>query len=542
VHNAFFWAINRSQDATLMHDWFSQSGQGIGTEYRYNFGGGSDGNVRAYVLDERPSDGNQSGLVEERSFDIDAIVTQPLPGRFRASAQVDYFSSLVTNQTSNTNIFDASRSRRRFGGHVAGSWSSYSVSGRLDQIENFSSATSSSLTGSWPRVTVTRNERPIPNTPFYFSTTGEYAHILSDLRREESSFDQSLTRLEFSPQIRFPFTRLQWFTVNSTVNWRDTYYTRRYLDVGADNQPVRDPVTLQPIIVGTNLNRQYFTLQSQLTGPLFNRIWDTPNSGYAERLKHAIEPYFNVMRTSAIDDHARIIKLEGSDHAVGGVVQYTYGLTNRLYAKRRPAAPGQTAQAREILSVDLRQSYYSDAAAARADPQNLSAGVESTRDKFDPVVLTIRAQPSTDFNATARAEFDSRHRELRRITATGTYSWSTQLQSSFSWSKRAFIEGLRGFDDPDFLDHTINASSTVRTRDNKYGGMYSFNYNVLRSRLIQQRMTGFYNAQCCGVAFEYQKYNFGGIIPADRRFFMSFTLAGLGNFSPFNGALGGIPR
>jgi hypothetical protein len=31
-------------------------------------------------------------------------------------------------------------------------------------------------------------------------------------------------------------------------------------------------------------------------------------------------------------------------------------------------------------------------------------------------------------------------------------------------------------------------------------------------------------------------------VPADHRFFLSFTLAGLGNFSPFNGALSGVPR
>ena len=28
IHNAFFWAIDRSQDATLLHDWFSKTGQG----------------------------------------------------------------------------------------------------------------------------------------------------------------------------------------------------------------------------------------------------------------------------------------------------------------------------------------------------------------------------------------------------------------------------------------------------------------------------------------------------------------------------------
>jgi hypothetical protein len=31
-------------------------------------------------------------------------------------------------------------------------------------------------------------------------------------------------------------------------------------------------------------------------------------------------------------------------------------------------------------------------------------------------------------------------------------------------------------------------------------------------------------------------------IASDHRFFMSFTLAGLGNFSPFNGAMSGVPR
>ena len=86
----------------------------------------------------------------------------------------------------------------------------------------------------------------------------------------------------------------------------------------------------------------------------------------------------------------------------------------------------------------------------------------------------------------------------------------------------------------------------MRTKDNKYGVIYSSNYDVLHSTMIQQRISAFYNAQCCGIAMEFQNYHFGAgsgvAIPADHRFFMSFTLAGLGNFSPFNGALSGVPR
>ena len=86
----------------------------------------------------------------------------------------------------------------------------------------------------------------------------------------------------------------------------------------------------------------------------------------------------------------------------------------------------------------------------------------------------------------------------------------------------------------------------MHTQDNRLGGIYSFNYDVLRSTMLQQRISAFYNAQCCGIAFEYQTYNFGSgrrsPIPSDHRFFLSFTLAGLGNFSPFNGAMSGVPR
>ena len=51
IGNQFFWAINRSQDATFMHDWYSKLGQGGGAEYRYNIGSGT-GNVTSYVLNK----------------------------------------------------------------------------------------------------------------------------------------------------------------------------------------------------------------------------------------------------------------------------------------------------------------------------------------------------------------------------------------------------------------------------------------------------------------------------------------------------------
>src|SRR5439155_17514124 len=145
-----------------MHDWYSKTGQGAGTEYRYDFGGGSIGNLRAH-LDQQTT----TQLSTIKSYQLNGSANQLLPGKMRAVARVDYFSNITTNQTFNTNIYDASSSRRNFGGNVVGAWGSYSMTGTIDQNENFSSQTSSTVSGSWPRVTLTRNERPVPNTPLY---------------------------------------------------------------------------------------------------------------------------------------------------------------------------------------------------------------------------------------------------------------------------------------------------------------------------------------------------------------------------------------
>ena len=99
---------------------------------------------------------------------------------------------------------------------------------------------------------------------------------------------------------------------------------------------------------------------------------------------------------------------------------------------------------------------------------------------------------------------------------------------------------------PGAISHFLNANANVRLAQNKYGGNYSFNYDVAKGQFVTQRITGYYNAQCCGFAVEYQTFNFGNLVgalvPEDRRFNFSFTLAGIGSFSNFFGALGGAPH
>lgn len=537
IHNAFFWAISRSQDATLMHDWYSKAGQGFGGEYRYDFGGGSDGAINALLLNQKATLGpsGQVALPASNPYFVRSAATQILPGNLRARFNADYYSSVNTMQSFNTNIYDATRNSRSFGANVVGAWRTFSLNGTYDRTEFFGSPTSSWLQGSTPRVALARNERPLfRNSPVYLSATSEFANIDRQSREDGVvGTDDSLMRVDLSPQIRYPFKKWQWFTVNSVISWRDTFYSRSHsLTPTGAKGPVED----------RSLNRQYYTMLAQAVGPVFNRIWNTPDNGYAEKFKHTVEPFVNVQRTSNIENVNRFVQIDGFDAIVGNTTNFTYGVNNRFYAKKRPVN-GRPSASMEILSVELVQTYYTSPLASQFDMRYQTSFNQGAPSNFSPLQLSVRATPTPAINATLRGEIDSRHSELRTLSANTNYNWASRIQSQVAWTKTFFIKELPGFNDKNSLYHMLNLSTNVHTQDNRVGVMHSFNYDILQGGVMQQRISAFYNAQCCGISFEHQTYNWAGFgFPPDRRFFLSFTLAGLGNFSPFNGAMGGMPR
>ena len=359
ISNAFFLALNRSHDATIFHDWFTATGQGLGAEYRYVLGPGSRGNLQTYLLNEHETtivDQFGSGetiIPGRRSYELRGNAQHRISDALRARGQIDFFSDVTVRQTYQTNIFDASNSSRSFGGNVTGSWGAYTLSGTGDVAETFFRDTEATLYGASPRVSFDQAERPLFDSPVYFAFTSEYANLLRRSRFSGQEVESGLSRFDVNPLVRLPFTRWPFLTLNSSIGWRQTYWTES-IDQ-ASNQ------------VANGIARSFVDMQTQITGPVFVKVWDTPNSGYSERMKHVIEPWLNLQRITAIDNFDRIVRLEGIDSIVGNVTQVSYGLNNRIYARR--AEGGGPAMAEEILTVSVQQSYYTDANAAQFDRQ-----------------------------------------------------------------------------------------------------------------------------------------------------------------------------
>ena len=102
-----------------------------------------------------------------------------------------------------------------------------------------------------------------------------------------------------------------------------------------------------------------------MNGPTLVRIWDAPNSTYAQRFRHSIEPFAQVLYRTAIDNFDAIPKLEGGDNIVGNATSYKYGLSTRFYAKK--TVDGPRAIPREVINASIQQTYNTDARSILSD-------------------------------------------------------------------------------------------------------------------------------------------------------------------------------
>jgi LPS-assembly protein len=531
VSNAFFWAINRSQDATVYHDWFTRRGQGTGAEYRYVAGQGSRGNVTTYFLNEKEAAySTPAGTIStpaQRNYEVRANVVQSLPLNLRARGNVDYFSSVVTRTVFNQNPYDWSSRTRSMRGNVGGAWGRHSVSGSYDTTELFFSDNESNLQGGTPRLQYGFAQTQIGNTPIYAGFGAEAVRLARvDRYAEGVEFDQGLTRLDMTPSLRVPFNRWPFLTFNSSVAYHNTYYSESYAR-GPDGREVQAEIPI---------TRRYWDFRSDIVGPTFTRVWDTPDNGYAEKYKHTIEPTLTVQRLTFFEGYDRIPKLEGYDFTYGGTTRLSYGLVNRFTAKRRGGA--STARNRDFLTLGVTQSYYSDPRASQFDfaqfPLNFFGRAASN---YSPIAMSANFSPSEETSVGTRLDYDYDLKEFQSIRVNGTYKLSEILQLTGGWSQRKFSFF------PDRPDKFFNTSTTIRSRGNRFGGTYAFYYDLGRQTMLDQKIIGYYNAQCCGIVVEYQQFNFpqfsSFVVPQDRRFNIGFTLAGLGTFSNFLGAFGG---
>jgi lipopolysaccharide assembly outer membrane protein LptD (OstA) len=528
LSDAFFWAIGRSEDLTFYYDWFSKIGEGYGTDYRYVGDSGSRGNARLYFVSqsqELAADGTTVVVPGGTSYEIVGDMTQTISSHLKFQARANYFSDLATIQELSQNIADFSNVDRYFSFNLSGGWGPYQIAAKTEVHDYFFGTTQATRYGTAPGLSFNYAQTPIGSSHIYVGFGSEFDSIIRQAVVGDPTTNTGLSRIDLSPSIRAPIGNWNFLSINTSASWRFTEWSQS--------------LNAQGVQVATPVSRDLFTFQTSIVGPSFSRIFDTPHSGYADKFMHKIEPSLTVQYVTPFSTFNQIVKLDSVDTVVGGAMSVTYGLTNHLMAKRRQ--PGGTTVSREILTVALSQSYYTDQNAAAYDQQYQSSSF-SAPSNFSPMVLQITGVPTDLISGTTRFEYDMQNHALRSMSAGGTVNLST-LHINTSYTRQFLVPAVPGFNVAAALAHTLGMSASIHAPDSHLTGTWNWNYDFTNAYMLQQGMTGVYNTQCCGIAFQYQTVYLGMLGPLgiqhDRQFNITFTLAGLGTFSNPLGAFGG---
>jgi hypothetical protein len=518
IGNAFFWAINRSQDATFYHNWYSKTGQSYGAEYRYAAAPGSGGNAQLTVLDETTE------LQTQRRYMARASVNQRLNRYVGLVGRMSYTSDQLTQQLYNQNLYDLSN-RERYGAvSLAGHRGRYTFMMQGDLRDRYRGDTFEQRQGLVPAVSFTVGEQSIGRSPVYFGITNEAVSFIRKGDFGSPDADRTLFRVDTMPTIRAPLSRLSFLTLTTAASLRLTYW----------NKSMYDPTELRP--VGGALTRHLVELRTDLVGPMFEKVWKPKSPGYAESWKHLIQPRLGLSWLSAFDRRDEVVQIDHIDTLVGGTTTVDYGLTNRWLATR-PQPGGGRGVTRSVFDLTISQRYYTDALAAAFDPYSQTTAPSS----FSPVNIRANLTPADSFNARFQIDVDSRVLLPRQYSAATSFM-TPRTNLGIGWTKRQFLAGVPGYDTPDSATHFLNWAVATGTSGGRVHGSYMANLDVKQMSILQQRIVVSLNAQCCGVTFDYQilqAAQFGtATLPADRRFGISFSLAGLGSFSNPFGSFG----
>ena len=398
--------------------------------------------------------------------------------------------------------------------------------------EIFDGATRSTVLGSTPRVTAIVAPQRLLGLPVYASLNTDFAYLpYRNVNNGVIELDNSLGRANIAPALRVPLSTLTYLSVTQTATSQTTYYSRSLESSGR--------------LGSDSLVRQALTLRTDVIGPVFNKIWDTPTSRSRERMKHVIEPAFAVDYVTEIDNQARVPLISDvSDFIVGGAARFTYGLNNRFFYRSRPV-DGTPSTTREFISVGLQQTYYSNPLSSRYDTTYVSATGRPRPVDLSPVALTARVSPSATIDASTRLEYDVTGNGLQIFT-TGTNMQlippapagepaRPSMSANVSYSRYRYSSAQA-------TNSALQLSTTSRWLQGRIASSYALSLDIARGYIQSQSVMASYMAQCCGLQADYQRYNYpsgaGFPIPSDRRFNFSFVLAGLGTFSNFFGAFG----
>jgi LPS-assembly protein len=243
--DAFYWAINRSLDATIGAEYFSKRGWSQRGEFRARPSDSSYVDLSFFgVLDRGISQGAGLPPLREGGQEARLIAEDHLHG-FRAVSNIDYLSSFLFRLAFNDVFTQAINSEVKSQVFLAEAVHGFSFSGMLERYQNFFQTSNNGVLSNppvfdaiqilhTPSIDASSVDRALGHWPLFWS----FDASVTGLSRSEPGFHTGnlLGRFDFSPELSMPLIFHGW-TLRPGLTLHETYYSERFVKGVAVNDP-----------------------------------------------------------------------------------------------------------------------------------------------------------------------------------------------------------------------------------------------------------------------------------------------------------------
>jgi LPS-assembly protein len=439
-------------------------------------------------------------------------------------------------------------------------------------LENFLSITSGDtvIIRKYPELDFTSRDHQIfPDLPIWISwdtsagmlgrsnPSGTIAPSNGTASGETLATPEIVNRIDVYPHVTAAF---HWggFSLIPSVSLRDTEYgetqTQWCFNGSSPATPGKSSIgscssgyITIPVASGQSINRFAHEFDFTLLTPSFERIFDGPR-WFPHKIKHVIEPKVTYKYVGGIgEDFLRLVRFDDTE-MYSNTDQVEVSLTNRLYVKRKDGAVD------EILTWEVAQDRYFDptfgGAIVPGERNVVLSSIELTPFAFldrprnySPVVSTMRLSPRQGMRFEWRADYDPL---MGRIVDSGFSLWTAFGKGNYVLSAGQNTVHTNpgnplstqanplpiidlGYPVLSSQADQINGSFHIgnQTRRGWNAGVAAV-YDLREHVMSYMNTQITYNTDCCGLSFQFGRYNFGNRDETLWR--IAFAVANLGSF------------
>jgi LPS-assembly protein len=510
----YYWAINRSFDAQYLFTDYTSRGYAHHIDFRGKPSQKTDFNLIFYGVQDRGVD--QGGVVSKApGVSLIGTAKAEFADGWTGRANIDYLSSFLFRQTFSNSFNEAIYSSTNSSGFLSKQFGYYTFDTAVSLNENFDSviAGDSITIRKLPEFEFQGRDQQISQgvIPAWFSfntSFGLYHRAEPITEPGYYETNQFTPRSNVEPTISSAF---HWRGLNLVPSFtmHETFYAESLSNGG---------------VTTDHLTRSAPEVSMDFLLPPIERIFDR-KTFLGDKLKHVIEPRLTYRYVTGVNNFADTLRFDPTD-LLSNTNELEIGITNRLYAKR-----GNTVS--ELLRWDLYQKRYFDPSfggALIAGQRNvLFTSVDLTGYSFlngprhySPIVSVLKTAPRPGVSVEWEADYDP----LRHGFVNSMFAIDLRIKKYFVSAGHNMVRP-----DPVISPPANQVRGTVGYGDpnrkgwnSAFSTIYDYRQGILQFEIAQVT----YNTNCCGISFEFRRFDFG--TRNDNQYRIAFSIANIGTF------------